>query len=85
MPYLNDVLATDLNALEAAELDAMRREIIERSKGDYKSLSDEDLRLMAQITGMLRRRTVGPPKPAKAAKAAAKRKANINLAEEDFQ
>jgi len=61
------ILAPALDGKSPQELDSMRREILEKAKGDYKNLSDEDLHMLVAITGTLRGRNVGPPKKAKGA------------------
>lgn len=65
------------------ELEARRREIIEICRTSYKGYDDPDLPEdllgeLAVITSMLRRGNAGPPKPAKATKAATKTKATVD-------
>lgn len=51
------------------ELEARRAEIIASANGDYKNISTEDLHELHTILTTMRRKTAGPPKTAKAAKA----------------
>lgn len=65
------------------ELEARRREIIQECSTKYKGYDDPDLPEellgeLAVVTAMLRRGNAGPPKPAKAAKAASKSKATVD-------
>lgn len=56
-------IATYAN-LPTADLEAKRAALIAKAKGDPDNLSDDDLREMAIVTGILRRKASGPPKAA---------------------
>ena len=62
-------LLEKLASLTPQQLELRRREIAESAKGDYEVLSTEALQELAFITQTLRRRSAGPPKTAKPAKA----------------
>lgn len=51
-----------------ADLEARRREIVTKAMGNHENLPFEELRELAAITGVLRRKASGPPKAAKVAK-----------------
>lgn len=65
MPDVMPALRPELEGKTPAELDMMLREIIGKAKGDYENLSEEDLHMIAAITGSLRRKSAGPPKEKK--------------------
>lgn len=70
MPDLMKALKPELEGKTPQELDSMLRSIIGQAKADGKSfdeLSEEDLHMVAAITGQLRRKSAGPPKEKKAA------------------
>lgn len=49
------------------ELEAKRRALVEKARGQHDNLEESDLRELAAITGILRRKASGPPKEAKKA------------------
>lgn len=57
---------TPVEDLSPAELEAERAAIVAKAKGDWESLTIEELHRIAFIAAALRRRTSGPPKKAKA-------------------
>jgi hypothetical protein len=52
--------------LEPSVLESMRRAIVAKAAGSHDNLDLDDLRTLAAITGVLRRRASGPPKAVKA-------------------
>lgn len=63
--------------MPVVDLETMRREIILKAQGNHDNLSIEELRELAAITGVLRRKASGPPKEAK--KKASTKKAPATL------
>ena len=57
---------TSLSALPPADLEARRRALVAKAAGNHDNLSIDDLHELAAITGVLRRKSSGPPKAAKA-------------------
>ncbi len=62
-----------IDAMGPQEVEQRRNEILAAAKGDYESLSTEQLHELAYIASKLRRTNVGPPKEPKARKTAATR------------
>lgn len=62
MPELD---ITDYAKLPPADLETMRRNIVTKASGNHENLSLEELHVLAAITGVLRRRSSGPPKVVK--------------------
>jgi hypothetical protein len=58
-------LEQKLSAMSPGELEARRRQIVETARGDYESLSVNDLQELSYIVSTLRRRNSGPPKTPK--------------------
>lgn len=59
-------LKPELEGKSPSELDMMMREIINKANGNFDDLSEDDLHMIAAITGSLRRKSAGPPKEKKA-------------------
>jgi len=73
----------DLKVYESiapVDLEAKRRALVTKAAGQHDNLSIEELHELAAITGVLRRRSSGPPKAVKA-KAAKAAKAEASLAD----
>lgn len=68
MPDIMPALKPELEGKSPGELDMMMREIIGKANGDFDNLSEDDLHMIAAITGSLRRKSAGPPKEKKAPK-----------------
>lgn len=65
MPDAHDIYS-DIEAMSPAELQMERDTIIRTAAGDFDALSIDDLRRLAAIYQVLRRKSAGPPKKAKA-------------------
>ena len=50
-------------AVPPNDLEARRRAIVAKAAGQHDNLSTDELHELAAITGVLRRRASGPPKP----------------------
>lgn len=61
-----------IDAMDLAQIEQRRNEILTSAQGNYESLSTEMLHELAYIASRLRRTNVGPPKEAKVKKAAKK-------------
>lgn len=48
-----------------ADLESMRRGLINKAQGNHENLSLDDLHQLAAVTAVLRRRASGPPKEPK--------------------
>jgi hypothetical protein len=59
-------------AMDHVTLESERRQLVLKANGNHDNLDIEDLRKLAAITAVLRRRSSGPPKAAKTSKAKAK-------------
>ena len=73
----------DLKVYESiapVDLEAKRRALVAKAAGQHDNLSIEELHELAAITGVLRRRSSGPPKAVKA-KAAKAAKVEASLAD----
>jgi hypothetical protein len=58
-------------AVPPVDLEQRRRAIIAKANGQHDNLTIDELHELCAITGVLRRRASGPPKPAKRASARA--------------
>lgn len=51
--------------IPVADLEAQRRALVAKANGNHDNLEEDDLCLLAAITGVLRRKASGPPKAVK--------------------
>lgn len=56
---------TTYAAMPPTDLENIRRGLIAKAAGRHDNLSDDDLHVLAAVTGVLRRRASGPPKAVK--------------------
>lgn len=76
MPQVN---YEDLANKPFADLERIRSELVAKARGNVDNLDDDDLRLMAAVTGVLRRKSSGPPKEAKKPAGTRAKKAPVEL------
>lgn len=76
MPQVN---SEDLANKPFADLERIRSELVAKARGNVDNLDDDDLRLMAAVTGVLRRKSSGPPKEPKAVKTPRVKKTPVAL------
>lgn len=62
MPELS---VADYAAMDPNTLESQRKALVAKAAGDHENLDIDDLRALAAITAVLRRRASGPPKTAK--------------------
>lgn len=66
MPTAHDIYS-DIEAMQPAELQQQRDDIVHSAAGNFDALSVDDLRRLSAIYQVLRRKSAGPPKKAKKA------------------